>query len=96
MSRFQLFHNEIGRRYEFSVGQHKPYVQYYIKGDVIYLTFAKVPPALEGQGVGKELVDQVMEEVERLGLKVIPQCRFIAAVIKRNPRWTKMLAEAHE
>ncbi|HKK57974.1 MAG TPA: GNAT family N-acetyltransferase [Salinivirga sp.] len=93
MSSFQLFHNEVMRRYEFSIGKHTPYVQYYIKGDIIYLTFAKVPPALEGQGVGKELVDKVMEQVERLGLKVVPQCRFIAAVIKRNPRWRVLLAE---
>lgn len=90
--RFQLFHNELMRRYEFSIEGHKPYIAYYIKGDIIHLTFAKVPPALEGQGVGKELVYQVMDEVERLGLKVVPHCRFIAAVINRNDHLKKMLA----
>ncbi len=89
---YQLFHNEIQRRYELLTEGVHPYVEYEIKGDVMSLLFAYVPPQMEGQGIGKYLVEQVLEEIDRRGFKVVPYCSFIAAIIKRNERWHHMLA----
>ncbi|PLX21079.1 MAG: N-acetyltransferase [Salinivirgaceae bacterium] len=90
---YQLFHNELNRRYEFHIENHTAYIDYRIKGDIMHLLFAKVPYELEGMGIGRALVFAVMEEVERLGYKVVPHCGFIAVVIKRNPELHKYLAE---
>lgn len=89
---YQLFHNELGRKYEFHIDYHRPYIEYSVRDDVMHLLYAKVPSELEGMGIGRALVFAVMEEVERLDYKVIPHCGFIAIVIKRNPELSKLLA----
>jgi predicted GNAT family acetyltransferase len=81
---YQLFHNEINRKYEFHIDNHRPYIEYSVRDDVMHLLYAKVPHALEGMGIGRKLVFAVMEEVDRLGYKVVPHCGFIATVIQRN------------
>lgn len=90
---YQLFHNEINRKYEFHIEHHRPYIEYKVRDDVMHLLYAKVPRELEGMGVGRALVFAVMEEVERLGYKVIPHCGFIAVVIKRNEHLRTFLKE---
>ncbi|MDA3865284.1 MAG: GNAT family N-acetyltransferase [Salinivirgaceae bacterium] len=91
MNKFELINNEAIKRFEVQVGEYTPFVTYQLKGDVMYLNFAKVPKELEGQGVGKKMVEQVLTYTEQAGYKVVPVCGFIAAIIKRNPRWHSLL-----
>jgi len=51
----------------------------------------EVPPELEGEGIGTNLVKLVFEEIEKRGLQLIPICPFIIAYIKRHPEWKSLL-----
>ena len=66
---------------------------YYPHGDAIVFTHTEVPPALEGQGIGGELVRYALENVRRQGLAVLPQCRFIAGYIRRHPEYLDLVPE---
>lgn len=48
---------------------------------------------MEGQGIGFNIVDEALNEAEKRNLKVAPLCPFVAAYIRRNPEWKRMLAE---
>ena len=70
---------------------HTAFVDYILRPDRIYLTHTEVPPAIGGRGIGIRLVDAVMEEVDRRGLKIIPGCSFIDLYLERHPEWKRLL-----
>jgi predicted GNAT family acetyltransferase len=92
MEKYVLKDNIERKRYEFDMEGPKPLIDY-IKSNqgVIYLTHTEVPPRLQGQGVGQQLVKEILEDVERQGLKVVPSCPFVAAYMKRHPETLKLL-----
>jgi predicted GNAT family acetyltransferase len=73
------------RRYELVVdGQRAGQITYSLRGDVITLIHTEVDPALQGRGLGVELARGALDDAQARGLKVIPRCPFIAAVIERH------------
>lgn len=56
------------------------------------ITHTEVPEALSGLGVGKALVAHMVEDVRRRGVKIVAQCPFAAAMLKRRPEWQDILA----
>ena len=54
----------------------------------------QVPPKYEGRGIGKELVQGVLEDIRRKKLKVVPQCPFVATYIRRHPEWMDLVLTA--
>ena len=50
------------------------------------------PPAIEGHGVGSKLVRGALDAARDQGLRVVPQCPFVAAYIKRHPEYEDLLA----
>ena len=91
MMTFQLFDNEEAKQYEFHVDDTIPRIEYIKAQESIYLTHTEVPRGLEGKGYGSALVKQVLEDVEKKDLTLIPLCPFVALFIKRNPYWKKLV-----
>lgn len=91
-----LNRNESKRRFEVQVEGHTAFIEYMVdnKG-VMYLTHTEVPPALEGKGVGKALVEQTLQYMETEGFKLAPLCPFVAAYLKRHPDWSRILADGY-
>jgi predicted GNAT family acetyltransferase len=56
------------------------------------LTHTEVDPALEGQGVGSNLVKQVLEYTEQHNQKIVPLCPFVDTYIKRHPEWQRVVS----
>ena len=56
--------------------------------------FRSVPEQYEGQGIGKELVQAVLEDIRTKEIKVVPQCPFVAAYIRRHPEWMDLVLTA--
>jgi predicted GNAT family acetyltransferase len=81
----ELTDNAARRRYEMVVDGVTAYVTYARHGDRLTLVHTEVPEALGGRGVGSALATAVLENVRSRGLRIVPECEFIAAFIKRHP-----------
>ncbi|MGI4731193.1 MAG: GNAT family N-acetyltransferase [Janthinobacterium lividum] len=74
------------QRYELAVGGgNTAYAAYDRAGDVIVFTHTVVPPANQGEGLGTTLVAGALADVRRRGLRVIPQCPFVASYMNVHP-----------
>ena len=54
------------QQYEFRIGNYTPKIEYIksINGE-IYLTHTEVPRELEGKGIGSQLVEKTLQDIER-------------------------------
>lgn len=91
--RHKLVHNTAGKRYEFDLGDDMALVEYIETPDFMVLTHTIVPVRYEGQGIGSELVRDVLEDIRARGKQIVPQCQFIAAYIYRHPEWEDMVVK---
>ncbi|ATY33311.1 GNAT family N-acetyltransferase [Sphingomonas psychrotolerans] len=75
------------QRFELVEQGHLAFAEYQIEGEVITFTHTVVPASLQGMGVGSRLIEGALADVRSRGLKVRPQCSFVAAYIARHPEW---------
>lgn len=55
------------------------------------LVHTEVAPDDEGQGIGTELVREVLDQVRASGRGVLPLCTFVSAFIRRNPGYQDLV-----
>lgn len=67
------------------------YLSYIPNGDVLTVDHTEVSPQLEGQGIGKKLVTQVVEYARSENKTIDPQCPFAKAVIDKTPEFQDIL-----
>lgn len=66
---------------------------YQMEGDTIVFTHTLVPKQIEGHGVGSKLVRAALDSARDRGLKVVPQCPFVAAYVGKHPEYRDLLAQ---
>ena len=86
-----LVDNAAEKRYELDLGDDMALIEYVLGRGLIVLTHTEVPEQYEGQGIGKELVQAVLEDIRTKEIKVVPQCPFVAAYIRRHPEWVDVV-----
>ena len=87
--------NEQTSQYETTIDGQVAYVAYDLEDpDRIVLTHTIVPDALSGRGIAGEVVKHALDDARANNLKVIPQCSYVAAYIKRHPEYEDLLANA--
>lgn len=79
--------NREKQRFELEAEGRLATAEYRVEGDVMTFTHTVVPPALQGMGIGSRLIEGALAAARDRGLKVDPQCQFVAAYIARNPEW---------
>jgi hypothetical protein len=90
----EITHNEEKRRFELQMDGHKAMLNYRpVQPAVWSLNHTFVPRELEGQGIGSGLVRHVLTHCRNNGIRVIPQCPFIEAYIRRHPEWKDLVFE---
>jgi uncharacterized protein len=77
-------------RYELDTEQGLAMMTYEIDGDVITILHTEAPPGTKG--VGGVLARAVLEDVQKRGLKVDPQCPFVKRFIEKNEQYQALLA----
>lgn len=77
--------NRAEHRFELPTGAGPAIAEYELDGDTITFTHTVVPEEAEGHGVGSRLVAGALAEARARGLKVVPQCPFVAAYLERHP-----------
>lgn len=92
MEDYTLVDNKEKKQYEFHIGEYMPKIEY-IKSETgeIYLTHTEVPVALEGQGIGSQLIKKALEDIKSQGLLLVPLCPFVAGYIQKHPEWRSIV-----
>jgi uncharacterized protein len=77
--------NARDNRLEIRVGDQVAFAEYQFEPHTITFTHTRVPEALRGKGLGTQLIEAGLSLARLRDLKVIPQCPFFAAYIRRHP-----------
>jgi predicted GNAT family acetyltransferase len=86
--------NEQQSQFETTVDGHVAYVAYDLEDpDRIVFTHTIVPDELSGRGIAGEVVKHALDEARAKNLKVVPQCSYVAAYIKRHSEYQDLLAQ---
>lgn len=86
-----IIDNRARNRYELTVDGIVAHVDYARAPGVITFIHTIVPEQLGGRGIGSRLAQHVLDDARRNGEKVIPQCPFIAAFIKRHQEYQDLV-----
>jgi len=102
LERFQMPADELrlvevdGQRYELWRGDRRlAFVTYRLKRDAIVLMHTEVDPELEGQGIGKQLIRLVLDDIRGKGGTVIPLCPFVTHFVERNDGYADLVAPSY-
>jgi uncharacterized protein len=80
-------------RYEVRVGgKLAGLIDYRTAGEVVTTVHTEVDPPLQGGGIGSALVRGALDDLRARGLKVRPQCPFVAAYIEQHPEYAELVA----
>ena len=85
--------NAARSRFEYLVDGRTAFINYRRTPGVVALTHAEVPPEIEGRGVGSHMAREVLNAIRASGEKVIPQCSFVEAFIRRNAEYQDLLSK---
>ncbi len=78
-------------RFELDVDGQMALAYYQMAPGVITFTHTEVPPALEGHGIGSQLVRGALEAARARGLKVVARCPFVSAYMAKHPELSDLL-----
>jgi hypothetical protein len=88
----RILDNPTEARYEARLGERLVGVsEYELDGDVITFVHTEVDEAVEGRGIGSRLAAGALDDVRGRGLRVVDECPFIRAYIRRHPAYADLL-----
>ena len=90
-----LTDNTARHRFEMQAGDATAFVNYRREADRLVLVHTELPPSLSGQGIGSALARAVMDNARARGLRVVPECEFIAGFIGRHPEYADLAVRAY-
>ncbi|MGL4312553.1 MAG: GNAT family N-acetyltransferase [Sphingomonas sp.] len=88
----EICDNSALHRFELVEDGHLAFAEYRIEAGVITFTHTIVPPEIGGRGVASRLIAAALDSARERGLKVVPQCSFVAAFFDRHPEQRDLLA----
>ncbi len=85
--------NPDASRYELHLdGELSGWVDYRLDGDVLSIPHVEVSSRLRGQGVSAPFLDEVLVDVRRRGLKIVPLCGYARGHVAERPELHDLLA----
>jgi uncharacterized protein len=92
MADITVVRDDAKHRYEARLdGQVAGFAAFRVKPDQIVMWHTEVDPAFEGRGIGSALARGALDDIRARGEKVVVQCPFIAAYVKRHPEYEDIL-----
>lgn len=85
--------NPARQRFEYALEGETAVATYELTGRVITFTHTVVPPALQGRGVGTQLVMASLAAARERGLHVVPQCPMFAGYMRKHPETLDLLTD---
>lgn len=92
----KIINNPARNRFEAVVDGQLAIIQYNQGDGYIVFAHTEVPEAVEGRGIGSQLVKFALTFAEENSLQVMPLCSFVAAYIRRHPEYRKLLRPGFE
>ncbi len=86
----EITHNPAESRFETWIDGNLSKLDYLVNGNTIVMTHVGVHPDLRGQGIAGKLTEVALEYARGKSLRVIPMCSYVAAFIRRNPRFGEL------
>lgn len=97
MKRHAFINNQSARQYELRLGDSTALVEYVkTRNGEMVLTHTEVPALYESQGIASELVENVLEDIRKNNMQVVPICPFIARYIHKHPQWKSLVVKGIE
>ena len=87
----EVVNNMEKHRYELEVDGHIAAAYYRFLDGVLVFTHTKVPPELEGKGIGSELVKGALDQVRADKFRASAQCPFVKAWLEKHPDYADLL-----
>lgn len=87
-----IVHSLAANRFEAVVPGGIAQAAYRRIGDTLHLVHTEVPPESAGRGIAGALLEAVLDYAGESGLKVVPQCSYARAYMKRHPETQALLA----
>jgi uncharacterized protein len=84
--------NETESRFETTVDGELAFAEYEIDDNALVLTHTLVPEGISTRGVASGIIRHALEHAKAENMRVVPQCSFAAAYIKRHPEFEELLA----
>jgi uncharacterized protein len=86
-----VIHNQAASRFEITVDGQVAVLDYIQRGQRIAFVHTYVPPAIEGRGLGSQLVETGLNYARENQLKVKSTCWFVSKYIRMHPEYQDLL-----
>ena len=86
-----ITHRPEAQRFETTINGQTGYISYQERDNTLIYDHTIVPQSLGGRGVGSALVKRALDFAHEHDKKVIPQCSFVSAYIKKHPKYQDLL-----
>ena len=90
-SKLTITHRPEAHRFETTIDGQTGYISYKERDNTLIYDHTIVPQSLGGQGVGSALVKHALDFAHDHNKKVIPQCSFVSAYIKKHSEYQDLL-----
>ncbi|RNF39124.1 GNAT family N-acetyltransferase [Planococcus salinus] len=67
------------------------FITYVPNGNVLTVAHTEVSPQAEGRGLGKKLVQQIVQYARDEDKTIVAQCAFASSVIEKTPEFQDVL-----
>lgn len=84
--------NESAKRFETTVDGALCVLEYRLDDGVLAIDHVGVPDAVSGRGIAAALTKSALDTARREGWRVIANCAYAAAWVKRHPEYAVLLA----
>jgi predicted GNAT family acetyltransferase len=92
MSDEVIRHDPAARCFEMKLGGESAVLNYELEGRRMTITHTHVPPKGRGRGVAAALVKEALGHAEAEGWRVVPQCSYVDAFMRRHPEYAVLRA----
>jgi predicted GNAT family acetyltransferase len=87
--------NTARHRYELAVDGQVAFIAYRdTASGTRVLIHTEVPPELNGQGIGSQLVRGALDQIRAESRRIQPSCSFVRAYLSRHPEYADLVAAA--
>ena len=90
---FRVKRNDVSHRFEATVDGVLCVLEYRLRDNVLAIDHTGVPDAVGGRGIAAALTQAALDTARHEGWRVVPNCAYSVAYIKKHPQYRDLLAQ---